>query len=107
VSELENRLRRLEQKFVHEPTVAEYLDASNRECVRSLHVLAERLAQYGFDGDYLFPEETLRMLAEDTREKRERDREIVEAWYTAHGRDRTAEVEGAREKLLAKLGVSF
>ena len=43
------------------------------------------------------------MLAEDTPERRERDRETVEAWYGAQGRDRAAEVEGAREKLLAKL----
>jgi hypothetical protein len=43
------------------------------------------------------------MLAEDTPERRERDQETVEAWYRAQGRDRTNEVEGAREKLLAKL----
>jgi hypothetical protein len=43
------------------------------------------------------------MLAEDTPERRERDRETVEAWYRAHGVDRAAEVEGAKEKLLAKL----
>jgi hypothetical protein len=28
----------------------------------------------------------------------------VEAWYRAQGVDRTAEEEGAKEKLLAKLG---
>jgi len=56
-----------------------------------------------FDGDYLFAEANRRMLAEDTQERRERDRETVEAWYRAQGRDRAMEVEGAREKLLAKL----
>ena len=39
----------------------------------------------------------------DTPEQQERDREIVEAWYRAQGVDRAAEVEGAKEKLLAKL----
>jgi hypothetical protein len=43
------------------------------------------------------------MLAEDTREWRERDRETVEAWYRAQGWDRAAELEGAKEKLLAML----
>jgi hypothetical protein len=80
-----------------------YLDASNRESVRAMHALAKRLEKYGFEGDYLFVEANRRMLAEDTPGRRERDRETVEAWYRAQGRDRAAEVEGAREKLLAKL----
>jgi hypothetical protein len=75
-------------------------------CLR-LHALAERLEKYGFEGDYLFTEDSLRMLGEDTTGLGERDREIVEAWYRAQGRDRAAEVEGAKEKLLAKLGVRF
>jgi hypothetical protein len=100
---LEDRLRRLEEQLIRQPTVDEYLEASNREGVRALHALAERLEKYGFDGDYLFVEANRRMLAEDTSESRERDREIVEAWYLAQGRDREAEVEGAKEKLLAKL----
>jgi hypothetical protein len=100
VGDLEARLRKLEERLVLVPSIDEYLDASNREGVRALHALAERLAPYGFDGDHLFVEENRRMLAEDTRE---RDRETIEAWYKAQGRDRAAEVEGAREKLLAKL----
>jgi hypothetical protein len=79
------------------------LDASNRERVRSLHALAERLASYGFDGGYIFTEGDLRTLAEDTPEQQERDQETIEAWYKAQGRDRAVEVEGAKEKLLAKL----
>jgi hypothetical protein len=55
------------------------------------------------DGDYLFVEANRRMLAEDTPEWRKRDRETVEACYRAQGRDRAVEVEGAKEKLLAKL----
>jgi hypothetical protein len=43
------------------------------------------------------------MLAEDTPESRERDRDTVEVWYRAQGRDRAAEVEGAKERLLARL----
>ena len=101
---LEDRLRRLEEQLIRQPTVDEYLEASNREGVRALHALAERLEKYGFDGDYLFVEANRRMLAEDTPEKRERDQEIIEAWYRAQGRDRAAGVEGAKEKLLAKLG---
>ena len=100
---LEDRLRRLEEQLVHQPSIDEYLDASNRERVRALHALAERLEKYGFEGDYLFVEANRRMLAEDTRERRERDRETVEAWYQSQGRDRMSEVEGARWRLLTKL----
>src|SRR5688500_9728330 len=100
---LEERLRKLEERLIRQPSVDEYLDASNRERIRALHALAERLEKYGFDSEYLFTEENRRMLAEDTREERKRDRETVEAWERAQGRDRAAEVEGAREKLLAKL----
>jgi hypothetical protein len=100
---LENRLRKLEEQFIRVPSVDEYLDASNRQQTRALHALAERLEKYGFDGGYLFVEANRRMLAEDTPEWRERDREIVEAWYKAQGIDRAAEVEGVRERLLAKL----
>jgi hypothetical protein len=104
VGDLEERLRRLERRLVWQPSAEQYLDASNRQQVRALNALAERLKKYGFDGDYLFTEENRRMLAEeDTPERREGDRETVEAWYRAQGRDRAAEVEGAREKLLAKL----
>jgi hypothetical protein len=104
---LEDRLRKLEERLIRQPSVDEYLDASNRERTRALHALAERLEKYGFEGDYLFTEDSLRMLGEDTTGLREREREIVEAWYRAQGRDRAAEVEGAKEKLLAKLGVRF
>lgn len=98
----EDRLRRLEERFILEPTVDEYLDASSREAVRALHALAERLAPHGYDGGHLFTEHSLRMLAEDTLERRERDRETVEAWYRAQGIDRAAKAEGAKERLLAR-----
>ena len=103
---LEDRLRKLEEleeRLIRVPSVDEYLDASNRERVRALHVLAERLEKYGFDGEHLFVEANRRMLAEDTREWRERDREIIEAWERVQGIDKAQEVEGAKEKLLAKL----
>jgi hypothetical protein len=103
LSDLENRLRKLEESLIRQPSVDEYLDASNRERTRALHALAKRLAPYGFDGDYLFTEESRLMLAEDTPERQERDREIVKAWYKAQGRDRASEIERAKEKLLAKL----
>ena len=103
MSDLEDRLRRLERRLVWQPSVDEFLDASSRERVRALHKLAERLAPYGFDGDYLFVEANRRMLADDTPEQRERDRETVEAWYRAQGIDAETEAEGAKEKLLAKL----
>ena len=51
---LEDRLAALERQLIRQPSVDEYLDASGRERVRSLHALAVRLAPYGFDGDYLF-----------------------------------------------------
>jgi len=103
LSDLSNRLSRLERKFVHEPAVAEYLDASNREQTRALHVLAKRLAPHGFDGDYLFTEANRRMLAEDTAQQQAKDREVINAWRRAQGIDPETEVEGAKEKLLAKL----
>jgi hypothetical protein len=44
------------------------------------------------------------MLSQDTPEKRERDRETVEAWRKApRYRDPETELEGAKEKLLARL----
>ena len=98
---LEDRLRKLEE-LVHQPSIDEYLDASNWEGVRALHTLAERLEKYGFDGDYLFVEENRRMLAEDTQEQRGKDRETVEAWYRAQGIDLEMEAAGAKEKRLAK-----
>jgi hypothetical protein len=100
---LEDRLRKLEEQLIRQPSVDEYLDASNRERARALHALAERLGKYGFDGDYLFTEVDQRTLADDTPERRERDQDTVEAWYRAQGVDRAAEVEGAKEKLVAKL----
>jgi hypothetical protein len=100
---LEDRLRRLEEKLLRQPSVDEYLDASNRERTRALHALAEWLEKYDFDGDYLFVEGNRRMLSTDTPGRRESDRETVEAWYRAQGVERAAEVEGAREKLLAML----
>jgi hypothetical protein len=103
LSDLEDRLRRLERRLVWQPSAEEYLDASGRERTRALHALAERLRPHGFDGDHLFTDESRRMLAEDTRERRMRDRETVEAWCRAQGGDRAAEVEGAKEKLLATL----
>jgi hypothetical protein len=81
----EDRLRRLEEQLIRQPSAEEYLEASNREQVRALHALAERLEKYRLDGDFLFVEANLRMLAEDTPEKWERDREIIEAWHTAQG----------------------
>jgi hypothetical protein len=100
---LEKRLAALEGQLIGQPTVDEYLDADNRERVRALHALAQRLASYGFDGDYLFTEGDRLMLVEDTPEKRGRDKETVEAWYKAQGRDRASEAEGAKERLLTKL----
>jgi hypothetical protein len=103
LSDLEYRLRRLERRLVWQPSAEEYLDASNRERTRGLHTLAERLAPHGFDGGYLFTDHCLWVLAEDTPEQRERDRETIEAWHRAQGRDRAVEVVGAKERLLAKL----
>jgi hypothetical protein len=91
----------LEEQLVLMPTVDEYLDASNRERVRALQALAQRLAPYGFDGGHMVTDHSLRVLAEDTPGSREQDRETVEAWYRSKGRDRASEAEGAKEKLPA------
>jgi hypothetical protein len=100
---LEDRLRRLEEQLIRQPSADEYLDASNREGVRALHALAERLEKYGLDGGYLFAEADRRMLAEDTPQQQAKDREVINAWRRAQGIDPETEVEGAKEKLLAKL----
>ncbi len=60
-------------------------------------------AARGFDGGHLFTELSLRVLAEDTPERRERDRQIIEAWRRAHGFDPEMEAVGATERLLARL----
>ena len=103
MGDMEDRLRRLERRLLWQPSAEEYLDASSRARTRSLHTLAERLEKYGFDGGYLFNEHSLRMLAEDTPERRERDRETIEAWRRAHEIDPEMEAEGAKERLLARL----
>jgi hypothetical protein len=103
LSDLEDRLRRLERRLVWQPSAEEYLDASNRERVRALHTLAERLEKYGFDGDHLFTEYSLRMLGEDTPQQQAKDREVINAWHRAQSIDPETEVEGAKDKLLAKL----
>jgi hypothetical protein len=79
VSYLEDRLRRLERKLVWQPSIDEYLDASNRERTRALAMLTERLKKHGLEGPG--------------------DRRGV---GKAQGIDKTQEVEGARERLLAK-----
>lgn len=100
---LEARLRRLEQTLVHEPTIQEYIDAKRREEIRALNKLAGLLALHGFVGTYLFREGDRQMLAEDTSKQRDRDREIIEAWYRSQGIDWEAEAEGAKEELEAML----
>jgi hypothetical protein len=104
MANLEDRLRRLEERLIRVPSVDEYLVASNRERTRALHELAKRLEKYGFDSEYLFTGVDQQMLAEDTPEWQAKDQETVEAWHTAQGRDRAAvEVEGAKENLEAAL----
>jgi hypothetical protein len=102
MSDLGDRLRRLERRLVWQPSAEEYLDASSRERIRALHALAERLEKYGFDCGYLFTEADRQMLAEDTPEQQAKDQQIIDAWYRAQGRDRAA-AEGAKERLLARL----
>jgi hypothetical protein len=77
---------------------------AGRGALAPFHALAERLTPHCFDGGHQFTEDNLKMLAEDTPEGRERDRETVEAWYRAQGIDRAGEAVGARERLLARLG---
>jgi hypothetical protein len=91
MANLEDRLRKLEERLVLVPSIDEYLDASNRERLRALHALAERLEKYGFDGGHIFTEENRRMLAEDTPGRRERDQGTIETWYRAQGWDRRSE----------------
>ena len=43
------------------------------------------------------------MLSTDTLEQQTKVREITDAWYKARGRDRAAEVQGAKERLLPML----
>ena len=101
---LEDRLRRLEERLRWEPTIEEYIDAKNRERPRVMEGIVEKLRTFpGFPAQRVFTEWDWRLLVEDTPERRLRDREAIEARYKAQGKDRTAEVEGAKEKLLAML----
>ena len=86
----------MEEQLIRQPSVDEYLDASNHERIRALHTLARRLEKYGFDSDYLFVEANRRILSADSLERQVKDQETIEAWYTAQGRARLAEVEGAK-----------
>ena len=86
----------MEEQLIRQPSVDEYLDASNHERIRALHTLARRLEKYGFDSDYLFVEANRRILSADSLERQVKDRETIEAWYMAQGRGRLAEVEGAK-----------
>jgi hypothetical protein len=56
---LGDRLRKLEERLVLMPSIDECLNASNRERVRALHTITERLASHGFDGVHLFTEHGL------------------------------------------------
>ncbi len=87
--------------FVQQPSVQEYLDAKNQVEARTLHKVV-RLVPYGFDGDYLFTEHSLRMLSADSPGWERQDREIIKAWHRAQGMDR-AEAIGAKETLLARI----
>ena len=100
---MDDRLRNLEQRLLWQPSADNYLDASNREQVRALHVLAERLAPHGLNGDYLFTEYSFQMLPSDTPKQQAKDREIIDAWRRAQGFGREMEAERAKEKLLVML----
>ena len=103
MSGLEDRLRALERKLVWQPSADEYRDAKNREQTRGLHVLAERLAPHGLNGDYLFTEYSFQMLPSDAPKQQAKDREIIDAWRRAQGFGPEMEAERAKEKLLAML----
>lgn len=100
---LEERLRRLEEQLVSQPSFDEYLAARHGEQVRALHKVVSYSANYDLGKSCLFTEADRRMLAEDTPGRREKDWETIESWQRAQGRDLAAETEGAKEKLLAKL----
>ena len=66
-------------------------------------MLEKLVVQGGRRADHLILEYSRRMLADDTPEQQAKDREIIDAWYRAQGRDRAAEAEGAKERLVAML----
>jgi|SRR5215217_1533078 len=101
---LDERLRRLEELFVRQPTADEYLDAENREHARARKAIAEKLQPLpGFPVQRVFAEWDRRILVDDTSEQRERDRQTIEARRKAHGIDPEMEAESANEKLEAML----
>jgi hypothetical protein len=106
MSDLESRLRRLEQKLIELPSADEYLDAENRQRARAWRAIAEEPQRFpGFLRERMFTDWDQRILLNDTPEQRERDRQTIETWRKARGIDPEKEAEKAKERLLAMLEV--
>ncbi len=104
MSDLESRVRRLEQRLIAVPSADEYLDASNRERARARKAVAEKPQSLpGFPAQRMFTEWDRRILSDDTPEQQVKDRETIEVWRRAQGIDPEMEAERAKEKLLAML----
>ncbi len=94
---LRERLRRLELKAerAEVPTPEAFLDAHQRTVAR----LHERWAdEIGDPEGSLLSEEDYAILSEDTPERAETDRRVVEAW--GEGIDLATEADAARARLL-------
>jgi hypothetical protein len=106
VGDLESRLRKLEQKVIELPSADDYLDADNRQRARTMKAIAEELHWLpGFPAHRVFTEWHRQVLLGDTPERRQRDRQTIEAWRKAQGLGPGTQAERAKEKWEAMLEV--
>ena len=99
---LRERLRRLkrEAERSNAPTLGQHLAATRHETARRLRGAYERLARIGDVPTTPHPGRDRDLLADDTPERAEADRRIVEAWTRAHG---TPDIKGAADAARARL----
>ena len=99
---LQDRLCRLERELerANAPTSDRYLAATRRETARRLSSVYERLAGIGDTPTAPHPGHDRELLADDTSERAEADRRIVEAWERANG---APDIKGAADEARAKV----
>ncbi len=86
------------------PTSEQYWAAARRETARRLRGVYDRLARIPGNGSAApHPGPGREILADDTSERAESDRQVVQAWERAHGApDIRSRAEQVRARLLMK-----
>ncbi len=102
---LRDRLRRLEREAekVNAPALDEYWSATRRETARRLRSAYDRLARLPGNGPptpYPGRDHRDTLLADETPERAEADRQVVQKWETANG---TPDITSHAERVRARL----